>query len=190
MLLSLAEMKYAEMRDLWLCLKAEPKREHIAAACLRKLPEMEVFCPRIRYRKRTIRGVVRFLECMFPGYLFAKFDYDSVYRRVKQTPGVNGFVQFGDRLALVKETLIAEIKEQTGSDGIAEMDDGFVPGQNVHIACGPLEGQEAIVTRFVGARERVQILIEWMGRNLQAEASIRDLCYAPAGRRLRLSDMA
>jgi hypothetical protein len=31
------------------------------------------------------------------------------------------------------------------------------------------------VTRLISARDRVQILIEWMGRSVHAEASVADL---------------
>jgi hypothetical protein len=34
---------------------------------------------------------------------------------------------------------------------------------------------EALVTRLITARERVEILLEWMGRSLHAEASIADV---------------
>ncbi len=67
-------------------------------ACV-SISEVEVFCPRVRFRKQTNRGPVWFVESMFPGYLFARFDYPALHRRVRQGPGVSGFVQFGDRLA-------------------------------------------------------------------------------------------
>jgi hypothetical protein len=34
---------------------------------------------------------------------------------------------------------------------------------------------EAVVTRLIPAKERVEILIEWMGRSLHAEANADDL---------------
>ncbi len=34
---------------------------------------------------------------------------------------------------------------------------------------------EGLVTRLIAARDRVEILIEWMGRSLHAEASLADL---------------
>ena len=40
----------------WFCVRSQPKREHIAAAHLRNLVEVEVFCPRLRIRKATRRG--------------------------------------------------------------------------------------------------------------------------------------
>lgn len=175
MLLTVSEISRDQPTGSWFCLKAQPKREHIAAACLRQNSEVEVFCPRVRYRKHTNRGPVWFVEAMFPGYLFARFDYITFHRRVRQGPGVSGFVQFGDRLALLPEELISEIKGRMGKDELVEIDQGLEPGQNVQIIQGPFQGLEALVTRLITARERVEILIEWMGRSLHAEASIADV---------------
>jgi hypothetical protein len=37
------------------------------------------------------------------------------------------------------------------------------------------KGLTALVTRLITPRERVEILIEWMGRTLRAEAGVTDL---------------
>jgi transcriptional antiterminator RfaH len=175
MLLTPAEILRHRPIDSWFCLRGQPKREHIAAACLRQISEIEVFCPRLRFRKATTRGPIWFIEPMFPGYLFARFDYATVNRRVSQSPGVSGFVHFGDRLALLSDSLVSEIKIRTGRDDLLEINQGLELGQHVQITRGPFQGLEALVTRLITARDRVEILIEWMGRGLHAEASIADL---------------
>jgi transcriptional antiterminator RfaH len=175
MLLTPSELSREQPAGSWFCLRAQPKREHIAAACLRQISEVEAFCPKVRYRKCTNRGSVWFVEPMFPGYLFARFDYEIFHRRVRHRPAVTGFVQFGDRLALLPDALISEIRFQTDDQELLEIDQGLKPGQIVQIAQGPFQGLEGLVTRLIAARDRVEILIEWMGRNLQAEASVADL---------------
>jgi transcriptional antiterminator RfaH len=175
MLLTAAEVSREQPIDWWFCLKAQPKREHIAAACLRHISDVEVFCPRVRFRKHTNRGPVWFVEPMFPGYLFARFDYAIYHRRIGQGPGVSGFVRFGDRLGLLPDELIGELRGRMGDDELVEIEQGLEPGQNVQITQGPLQGSEALVTRLIVARDRVEILIEWMGRSLRAEASVADL---------------
>jgi len=175
MLLTPAEISRNQPAGSWFCLTAQAKREHIAAACLRQASEVDAFCPRIRFRKHTNRGPVWFVESMFPGYLFARFDYTALHRRVRGRPGVRGFVQFGDRLALLPDRLISEIKARMGNDELVEINTGLELGQNVQITQGPLQGLEALVTRLIAARDRVEILIEWMGRNLHAEASVADV---------------
>jgi transcriptional antiterminator RfaH len=166
MLLTPHEISQHQSIDSWFCLRAQPKREHIAAACLRQISDVDAFCPRLRFRKLTNRGPVWFIESLFPGYLFARFDYAAGDRRIRQSPGVSGFVQFGERLALLPETLVNDIKSQTAEDDVVEINPALEPGRAVQVARGPFQGLEAVMTRLIPARERVEILIEWMGRNL------------------------
>jgi transcriptional antiterminator RfaH len=133
MLLTASEISSDQPVDSWFCLKAQPKREHIAAACLRQISEVEVFCPRVRFRKSTHRGPVWFIESMFPGYLFARFDFQVFHRQIRQRPGVSGFVQFGERLALLPDALISEIRTRTGTDEIVEISRALEPGEEVEI---------------------------------------------------------
>jgi len=175
MLLTVSEILRDQPVRSWFCLKAQPKREHIAAACLRQNFAVEAFCPRVRLRKHTNRGPVWFVESMFPGYLFARFDYATFHRRVRQGHGVSGFVQFGDRIGLLPDEMISEIKGRMGEDEILEIDQGLQSGQQVQVTQGPFQGFEALVTRLITARDRVEILIEWMGRSLHAEARLADL---------------
>ena len=175
MLLTPTEISQQESIDSWFCLRAQPKREHIAAACLRQISDVEVFCPRLRFKKLTNRGPVWFIEAMFPGYLFARFDYANFNRRIRQGPGVSGFVQFGERLAMLPEPLIHEIRTQTAGGEVVEINPDLEPGRKVQVARGPFLGLEAVVTRLIPAKERVEFLIEWMGRTLYAEASTDDV---------------
>src|SRR5437879_6515630 len=80
---------------VWFCLKAQPKREHLAAVALRRQFGIECFSPRLRFRKMTNRGPVWFVEAMFPGYLFVKFVYSKQHRAVEDSNGIPGIVLFG-----------------------------------------------------------------------------------------------
>jgi hypothetical protein len=82
--------------------------------------------------------------------------------------GVSGFVHFEDRLALLPDALVNDVKMRIGTDELLEIDQGLELGQNVQIAQGPFQGLEALVTRLI-------ILIEWMGRSLHAEVSVADV---------------
>ena len=81
----------------WYCLKTQTKREAIAAAHLRELEGVEVFCPMLRYRKATRRGKVWWVEALFPGYLLARFRLSTDERAVMYSQGVRGLVRFGER---------------------------------------------------------------------------------------------
>src|SRR6266403_3694857 len=155
----------------WFCLKAQPKREHLAAEGLRKQFSIVCFAPRLRARKLTRRGPVWFVEAMFPGYFFAQFDYVSRRRAVEYAPGVRGFVQFGDRLATIDAATIEGLRRRMEANEIVTIDPEIKVGQEVQIAHGPLLGLEVLVTQLLPASERVRVLLEFLGRSLQMEVS-------------------
>jgi transcriptional antiterminator RfaH len=161
----------------WFCLRAQPKREHLAAVGLRKRFNIVCFAPRLRSRKLTRRGPVWFVEAMFPGYFFAQFDYVTEGRRVEHSPGVTGILQFGDRLATIDAATIAGLQQRVEADEVITIDPELRVGQEVQIARGPLQGLEALVTQLLPASERVRILLEFLGRSLQMEVSKEALIH-------------
>lgn len=167
---------------LWFCLRAQPKREHIAAIGLRRRFGITCFAPRLRSRKLTRRGAVWFVEAMFPGYFFAQFDYASERRRVEHAAGVRAILQFGDRLATIDGATINSLRQRMEADEVITIDPDLKVGQEVQIAHGPLQGLEALVTQLLPASERVRVLLEFLGRSLQMEVSRETLIQmrAPA----------
>ena len=71
----------------WFCVRTQTKREHIAAGHLREVEGVEVFGPRLRYRKATRRGKIGWVEPLCPGYLLARFKLRELERAVYLQPG-------------------------------------------------------------------------------------------------------
>jgi transcriptional antiterminator RfaH len=157
---------------LWFCLKAQPKREHLAAIGLRRQLNVPCYAPRLRFRRMTRRGAVWFVEAMFPGYLFAHFVYPDEHRRVGHSPGIQGIVQFGDDLATVDSALIHSLQQASGEDEIVTIDPEITVGQEVRITTGPFQGLEALVTRLMPAKERIRVLLSFLGRPVETEISL------------------
>ena len=76
---------------------------------------------------------------------------------------------------MLPELLIHEIRSQTAGGEVIEINPELEPGRTVQVARGPFLGLEAVVTRLIPAKERLEILVEWMGRTLHAEASVDDV---------------
>ena len=105
----------------WYCLKTQTKREAIAAAHLRELEGVEVFCPLLRYRKATRRGKVWWVEALFPGYLLARFHLESNERAVMYSQGVRGLVRFGDKVPEVPDDFVEALREEVAKQGEKEI---------------------------------------------------------------------
>ena len=153
----------------WYCLQAKHKHEHIAAAHLRGLNGVRVFCPRIRFRRRTHTRVAWVTEALFPGYLFAHFDMVRMQRAVGYAQGVRCIVRFANRYPTIDDPIVDQLRKQVGEDEIRLVDYEPTQGDTVKVAEGAFAGLDAIVTQIVPARARVRVLLEFLGRKVEAE---------------------
>ncbi len=160
----------------WYCVRTKPKSEHLAAAHVRRLTleemDIEVFCPRIRFQKATARGKVWFVEALFPGYLFARFDLATEMRAVQAQPSVSGILHFGDMYPSIDARLLMELREEFGDDELRQIAARIQEGDEVEIVDGALKGLTVVVSRLLPGKERVRILMEWLGEDREAEVSL------------------
>lgn len=157
-----------EEEALWFCVRAQPKREHIAAGHLQELEGVEVFCPRLRYRKATRRGKIWWVEPLFPGYLLAKFNLGQMERAVTFCQGVSGLIRFGGKIPSVPESFVrsiqAEMRDREESEGdVLTITPVVEIGDEVEIANGPLQGMKGSIVSVAPAGERVKVLLEFLG---------------------------
>jgi transcriptional antiterminator RfaH len=153
----------------WFCVRTQTKREHIAAGHLREVEGVEVFCPRLRYRKATRRGKIWWIEPLFPGYLLAKFNLYEMERAVTFCQGIRGLVRFGSEIPSVSssfiESLRKEIRERSDDDDeLFSISPIIEAGDEVEIAHGPLQGMRGTIVSVAPAAERVKVLLEFLGR--------------------------
>ncbi len=166
----------------WFCLRTAPKHEHIASITLRRHVEVPCFSPRVRFKKATRRGAVWFVEAMFPGYVFAEFIYPLLHRRVEHASGIQGIVHFGDQIATVDADVIQVLREKAGEEEVVTVNSEIKPGESVRITEGPFQGLEAVVTRVMPAKERVRVLLEFLGRSVETEVAAPKVLPANRGR--------
>jgi transcriptional antiterminator RfaH len=158
----------------WYCLRSQPKHERIAALQLRKLAGVEVFAPLIRFERPSARGRGKtwVTEAMFPSYLFARFELAAQARQVQHSPGIPGIVQFGGEFPIIPADLVAQLQDSLGDSQIASIPTVPEPGQEVTITAGAFERVRALVTSYHPARERVRVLLSFLGREMEAELPV------------------
>ncbi len=137
-----------------------------------------MFLPRIRFRRATRQGAAWVTEALFPNYLFARFNWRVLLRLVHHTPGVAGVVHFGDRWPTVPPEVIEELRRSLGDEEIHELPPAFAPGDAVQIAGGAFHGLEAVVRQVLPSRQRVQVLLEFLGRQTAVEVPVASLTRA------------
>ena len=135
------------MQLQWHAVHTKPRQEAVAEVFLSQ-SGIETFYPKIAPGKP-----------LFTGYLFTKFDEETQRRLVKYSKGVSSIVSFGDKPALVDESLIDAIKARI-KDGFVHLDPpSFKKGERVEIKEGPLEGVSGIFDSRVKDSDRVVILL-------------------------------
>ncbi len=153
----------------WFCIHTAPRQENKVALVLQRELGLEVFSPRIRFR-RMRSGAPRWTtEALFPGYVFARFDYLERRRQINALAGVTNIVHFGEQAAPVDDSIVAELRSLVQDNETIVVIADPQPGSEVIIVGGPLRGLRVLVTRALPARHRIAVLLELLGSQREIE---------------------
>lgn len=153
----------------WFCARTQPKHEHIAAANARTRLGLEVFHPRLRVERSTRRGIVRSIEPLFPCYIFVQCHLDEHLTKLRYVSGISSLVHFGDTVPAVPDEVVEELRQCFSSEEPLWVEDRVCEGDEVSVVEGALMGSRALVVRVMPAKQRVQILLDFLGRTTLAE---------------------
>jgi transcriptional antiterminator RfaH len=158
----------------WYVANCKHPKESQAAAALEERLGLRVYLPEVG---RYMRGQVRQAP-FFPGYLFVQADLRVVaLSRINSLPGVLRLVAFGDLPQPVPEAVVDEIRrrvaELNASNGKIAHD--FRPGDTIVLKRGPFQRLEAIFLGPTAPRERVRVLIEFLGGLRPLEVRVEQL---------------
>jgi len=158
-----------EKGEHWYCVRSKPKKERMAAGGLASLYGLEVFCPQIRFQRKTVRGPVWFQEAMFPGYLFARFDLFEMKRAVSYAPGVLNIPMFDDRIVFIPDAVIESLQKDLDTESVVEAIAPLEVGEETTILEGSMRGLKVKVIKLMPAQERVGVLMEMLGTLVEVE---------------------
>jgi transcriptional antiterminator RfaH len=119
--------------------------------------------------------VVRVVEPLFPCYLFVHCCLGERLDDIRYVNGVSSLVHFGDKIPVVPDPVIDELKQCFEAEEPMAVEDHLFPGADVTVAEGAFLGFSGIVVRLLPARQRVQILLEFLGRTTIAEVERKSL---------------
>jgi transcriptional antiterminator RfaH len=157
----------------WYAVMAKPRQERSCTTCLVQAG-IETYYPEFN-ECVTIKGrrCVR-RTGLFPGYFFAKFDYDNEYRTVSYCRGVRRIVRFGQTPAEVEPGLLDDIRR-----GLSRQDTIPIPrlthGEVVRISHGPLAGVEGVFDYKLSGKDRVVVLLRALSYQSRAVLNFSDI---------------
>jgi len=160
-----------EKKSCWYVVHTHPKQEDRAEFNLQAW-KVETFKPSFRERRsHPFTGEPFYVtKPLFTRYIFARFDLESHYHKIRFTRGIHSLVSFGGNPIPVDDEIINAIRSRTGKDGLVKIGGDLRPGDAVEIKDGPLKGFTGIFEREMKESERVMVLLDTV--NYQARVQI------------------
>lgn len=175
-----------EVEPGWYCFQALSKKEYVAARLIRADLGLETFCPRIAYPKNTKRGKVRFIEPLFPCYLFVNTDLQENFRNIQSIQGIRRLLAYGERVPRIPDYFIEELRKRMTEENLRDIPEPQLEtGQRIVITKGPFKDWDAIVSGVMPAKDRVAVLLHFLGRELNVKVPLQDILipeYSPKER--------
>ena len=143
---------------------------------------LETFYP--RFRKKQLNEftgkATYFSRPLFPRYLFARFDSNTLLHKVSNSRGVQRVLSIDYAPVPVDDEIIALIRAKVDEDGFVSLDnEPFRRGDEVQIKDGSLKGLNGIFDRTLKDKSRVLIFLTAI--NYQASVVVeRDLVQLAA----------
>ena len=158
----------------WYAVMAKPRKEQTSASFLEQAG-IETYYPEVNEclsvkGRRCVRRV-----SLFPGYFFARFDYDKQYRTVSYCRGVRKIVTFGQVPAEVEPELLDDIRRGLSRQDMIPIIPRPTHGEVVRISHGPLAGVEGMFDSCLSGKERVVVLLRALSYQSRAILKLSDI---------------
>ena len=166
------ETDHDAQQQAWVAVNTQPHRESIALENLER-QKFETYCPWLRKRIRHARKARDVLRPMFPGYVFVGVEADHQHwRSIKSTIGVRSVVSCGDRLSLLSDAFIANLKAREIDGAIVRPESSYQVGQQIRIAGGPFDGLIGTIVEM-DERERLTVLMDLLSGRVKVHVDAR-----------------
>ena len=159
----------------WFCLRTQIKHERLAAAHLRLMDGVEVLFPRMTFRRKWRQSMKEVTEPLFPNYLFVRFNPRKNLARVRHAYGVQTLVHFGNCLSVIPDPVIEDIRRSLNSEQVCHVETRPEPGDTVAICGGAFSGLQAVVRYYLPRKQRVLLLLEFLGSQVKIEISEKEV---------------
>lgn len=144
----------------WFLIHTKPKQEERAISNLRAW-NVETLAPQFRdVSYNPFNGLPRYMvKPLFSRYIFARFNLERLFHKIRYTRGVQDLVGFGDGPTEVDEEIIALVRSRIGKDGFVTIGDVIKPGDTVLIREGVFQNLTGVFEREMKDSDRVEVLL-------------------------------
>jgi transcription antitermination factor NusG len=125
------------------------------------------------------------VESAFPGYVFVSFNLQLHIDTVRYFSSVSRVVHFQSGYPSIPEVQVNELRGIFGPEGMLIYDTEVSVGDSVRIVGGAFHDLVAVVQQVRPARQRVQALLEFLGRMTTVEVDIHNVVVVERGQQPR-----
>ena len=152
----------------WIAVYTKSRHEQIVVNELNK-KNIESYCPMFKERRQWSDRKKWVHFPLFRSYVFANIEInENIY--VLQTIGVNKIVKFQEKISIIPDQVIDNIKNIIEGEYNVEKADYFIKGDEVRVVSGPLKGLDGVVLDLRGAN-KIIIKIEAIQQAFSVEIS-------------------
>ena len=152
----------------WIAVYTKSRHEQIVVNELNK-KNIESYCPMFKERRQWSDRKKWVHFPLFRSYVFANIEInENIY--VLQTIGVNKIVKFQEKISIISDQVIDNIKNIIEGGYNVEQADYFIKGDEVRVVSGPLKGLDGVVLDLRGAN-KIIIKIEAIQQAFSVEIS-------------------
>ena len=132
----------------WIAVYTKSRHEQIAINELSK-KDIESFCPMFKERRQWSDRKKWVHFPLFRSYVFARIHLkENIF--VLQTIGVNKIVKFQNKISIIPDQVINDIKNIVDGGYNIQQVDYFIKGDEVSVISGPLKGVNGIIQDLKG----------------------------------------
>jgi transcriptional antiterminator RfaH len=154
----------------WYAIHSKPRQEERALENLER-QGFETWLPMLTVEKVRRGKLAKVVEPMFSRYLFIRLDTEQTnWSPIRSTLGVSKLVSFGNRPAIIEDTLIQALRQLPER----EPERLFQSGQTVKFVAGPLRGLEGIYEQADGEL-RAMVLVDLLSKHHRITTEMQHL---------------
>lgn len=132
----------------WIAVYTKSRHEQIVINELSK-KDIESFCPMFKERRQWSDRKKWVHFPLFRSYVFARIHLkENIF--VLQTIGVNKIVKFQNKISIIPDQVINDIKNIVDGGYKIQQVDYFIKGDEVSVISGPLKGVNGIIQDLKG----------------------------------------
>lgn len=159
----------------WVVVYTKANQEAVAIENLKR-QSFDVYCPTIIRMRKHARKVDHVQRPIFPSYVFVRYQsLSNKWSSLMATRGVRSLVKFGERISLLPENVVSEMRqcEQAGVFQEA-VKPKINPGDSVTVVEGPFQNFMAKVLS-VPEKDRIWVLLDMMGHKVKVSQNLASL---------------